>query len=438
MASPASTPENLEERITCKTCNQIFKDPRLLSCYHSFCLSCLEQLMEDSPRHFKVSCPLCKSYTILPKGGIKFLPCDNKGKRLTEKFGKMKSNGMNQAKVDKPHQDVLPELINKLVPSCQHCSLAAKFVCIDCESAFCQKCKEVHENENVRNYDDHYILALRKELHCSLHTGNLVTGVCSDCKKNLCPICSNKHSQGHDIFKLKMHTQYREKLKTEIDYLTSRIHSFEIAIAETQKMLAFYTDVIRNVKSTFSDISTKVMTRIIALEEECLINVQRACKKHSEHLNMDFLDDLTSSKMQHLIGDIRHALASPPDHCLSMFKDLCSNSQDLRSIQVPDMKFGIVIDKLKVDSVVQPTLNHFIEQLDALFGNIKKKVENLSEECKDKLDELDMWHLENAEFAELDVDGMFSDTDSDIFSCLSPDQSDTDLNIGVHRTTSKS
>lgn len=39
----------------CLICNNVFEDPRLLSCYHSFCAKCLDGRAGDT----KITCPLC-------------------------------------------------------------------------------------------------------------------------------------------------------------------------------------------------------------------------------------------------------------------------------------------------------------------------------------------------------------------------------------------
>ncbi len=41
--------------LLCLICNQVYKDPRVLSCYHSFCAKCLPGRIGDT----KIVCPLC-------------------------------------------------------------------------------------------------------------------------------------------------------------------------------------------------------------------------------------------------------------------------------------------------------------------------------------------------------------------------------------------
>uniref|UniRef100_A0A8C7UEP4 Zinc-binding protein A33-like n=1 Tax=Oncorhynchus mykiss TaxID=8022 RepID=A0A8C7UEP4_ONCMY len=54
MASSSSLPE---EDFSCTVCLDIFKDPVILSCSHSFCQACLKECWKDKE---SLSCPLCR------------------------------------------------------------------------------------------------------------------------------------------------------------------------------------------------------------------------------------------------------------------------------------------------------------------------------------------------------------------------------------------
>ncbi|XP_047438459.1 nuclear factor 7, ovary-like [Mugil cephalus] len=47
----------LEEDLCCPVCQEVFRDPVLLSCSHSFCKVCLKNWWRDKPLH---QCPVCK------------------------------------------------------------------------------------------------------------------------------------------------------------------------------------------------------------------------------------------------------------------------------------------------------------------------------------------------------------------------------------------
>ncbi|KAK7087882.1 uncharacterized protein [Littorina saxatilis] len=57
-----------EDRMTCKICLDIFRDPKLLPCSHSFCKSCLDDVItRHRGEHFP--CPVCREKIRLPPGG---------------------------------------------------------------------------------------------------------------------------------------------------------------------------------------------------------------------------------------------------------------------------------------------------------------------------------------------------------------------------------
>ncbi|XP_063325041.1 nuclear factor 7, ovary-like [Pelmatolapia mariae] len=50
-----------EEDLCCPVCQEVFRDPVLLSCSHSFCKDCLKRWWRDRPTH---ECPVCKEISV--------------------------------------------------------------------------------------------------------------------------------------------------------------------------------------------------------------------------------------------------------------------------------------------------------------------------------------------------------------------------------------
>ncbi|XP_067092125.1 zinc-binding protein A33-like [Osmerus mordax] len=79
MASRSS----LTEDLTCPVCREIFSDPVILTCSHSFCKTCLHDCWKDKD---STDCPLCRTRFTLAE-----IPCNLALKNLCETFSDMRS-----------------------------------------------------------------------------------------------------------------------------------------------------------------------------------------------------------------------------------------------------------------------------------------------------------------------------------------------------------
>ncbi len=64
--------ESLLDLIQCPLCLEEFEEPRALPCLHTFCLSCLEQLVASNSQATTVKCPLCKEEHAMPTGEFRY------------------------------------------------------------------------------------------------------------------------------------------------------------------------------------------------------------------------------------------------------------------------------------------------------------------------------------------------------------------------------
>ena len=64
----ASKAVNLEKQVECPICLEQFKEPKVLSCLHSYCKSCLQKYVtKTSDKQHKITCPECRQETqVLP------------------------------------------------------------------------------------------------------------------------------------------------------------------------------------------------------------------------------------------------------------------------------------------------------------------------------------------------------------------------------------
>ncbi|XP_013408101.1 tripartite motif-containing protein 3-like [Lingula anatina] len=62
-----------ENFLTCHLCLEEYKDPRVLPCYHTFCLECIADHAARNGVQNKFSCPVCRHEAPIPPGGLQTL-----------------------------------------------------------------------------------------------------------------------------------------------------------------------------------------------------------------------------------------------------------------------------------------------------------------------------------------------------------------------------
>ncbi|XP_062900967.1 tripartite motif-containing protein 59 [Mobula hypostoma] len=86
--------DNFEEDLTCSICYSIFEDPRVLPCSHTFCRSCLENIIRESRNlppwraQIPLKCPTCRSTVDLPPVGTGSLPINFSLVGIIDKYQK--------------------------------------------------------------------------------------------------------------------------------------------------------------------------------------------------------------------------------------------------------------------------------------------------------------------------------------------------------------
>ena len=193
------------KNLTCPVCYQVFRNPKYLSCYHSYCEECLEKVQNQS----QVVCPECRKETTVPTGGVQELPNNFFINRLVDEFIlKRKVEGEEDAKCDNCDED------DSVVSYCP-----------DCSTFLCKVCNEAHKRDKrsrdhgivplteLRSNKDVPIQAKVKVPLCKEHDYEL-KHYCETCEQLVCLYCTMKeHSDhSHDTVK-KMAVKHRKELQ---------------------------------------------------------------------------------------------------------------------------------------------------------------------------------------------------------------------------------
>ena len=134
---------NLREEVSCPVCSDIFKDPKHLSCLHSFCLHCLKDWYGTCGGGNTLRCPKCQALSRVPASGdLKDLPTS------------FYLNGLIDVLAIKECKDTQVKCGNCEKKSSETC------YCFQCSMFFCEQCVTAHNI--MREKKDHRVLAIKE------------------------------------------------------------------------------------------------------------------------------------------------------------------------------------------------------------------------------------------------------------------------------------
>ena len=133
---------NLHEEVSCSVCMSPFTDPKILPCFHTFCLHCLNELQRTSGKHGEITCPECRKKFQVPGSGYpKDLPANFRMNSLLDVVAIQKCN-----------------IAGVKCGNCEKTS-AQSFYCFKCCTFWCDDCITAHNI--IRANKDHRIWRLR-------------------------------------------------------------------------------------------------------------------------------------------------------------------------------------------------------------------------------------------------------------------------------------
>ena len=218
-----------QNNLTCPVCYQLFKNPKYLPCYHSYCEGCLEKMQVQS----KIICPECRKEAKVPAGGVKELPNNFFINRLVDDLIlKKKVDGEQEVKCDECDDD-------PVVSFCPECNI---FLCHSCND---------HHKRNKR-YRSHAVVPLtelksNKDVApiqakvkiplCKEHDEQLKY-YCETCDQLVCMYCTvKKHNDHHHDSVKQMATKHRNELKKITDPVEGMIKNLSEAHDNIEKIM---------------------------------------------------------------------------------------------------------------------------------------------------------------------------------------------------------
>ncbi|XP_038633874.1 E3 ubiquitin/ISG15 ligase TRIM25-like [Scyliorhinus canicula] len=295
----ALPPEWLEEELTCPVCLQIYTDPVILNCKHSFCRACIEESWRD-PESGTYSCPECRAnYSERP-----VLKRNFKLANIALKY-----QAVNGTPVALP---------------CNYCTrkkLTAVKTCLKCEASMCSKHLKHHrENAVFKNHPLIDPTADMSTWKCIEHK-KLLEIYCKDDKVCICCLCPvvGKHKNHNCVSISEGEQELRDHLQQQIEKVRSNTTSIQAALDQLQTQKESTQTLIRETKIQIQEKCTAIRKYFENEEKEAFKYLDKVQRHVTGEIDAQILE--LENKMEAFEKD------------LSDFSDLLTKNDKLIFIQ---------------------------------------------------------------------------------------------------------
>ena len=337
MATGGGTADHLH----CSVCLEHYKgrNPRLLSCHHSFCEGCLKELVKQG----QISCPSCREMTAVKDGDVT---------NLTMNF----------------HLLPFLEETRSFGKKCQFCNLSvAVLKCEECIQIMCQDCSESHSK--VKRFKDHHVLKL-----CFMHYEG-VSQICLQCVKPVCFKCLVLEHQEHED-RVVSHEEgikkLRENIKKTSDQLEKNLNDIDKIMKEDKIKLKEAEYVVSKCRSRKEEHEKKVQEANNMIEEvqQCYSNKDDIVKEQER----------VAQSARKIAEEVHKLQLSSDEEMLHHYKECIKleEGHSAKYLQVSDIRRVPSVYKKITDINTNKTLKMKPEQVAIIRSSETLKMEEIT------------------------------------------------------------
>ena len=275
--------KNIKRQVTCSICLDTYTEPKIISCFHTFCCECLEKHARVSQKEGKFRCPVCQAAIDLPEG--------NCFDRFPNSFFHNSLLSLLSIRQSGDASSITCSQCRKTNPQMYYCFDCGRFMCLDCFNAhqLLSATFEGHKVTPVKDFKvEDYEAVLKRQPFCSqeFHEREVTRFFCLECQVCICQICTVTDHQNHKVVLLeraaleeKDNIMFGAKLiRNKESELCEVIKQFEETISKLESNVA-------TAKREVSRVAEEVIAEIREREREAIDSLEATRVSRLERIN---------------------------------------------------------------------------------------------------------------------------------------------------------
>ena len=269
--------DNVYEHVCCPVCMTRFTDPKLLPCFHTFCLHCLQRIQATRGIRETISCPECRRNFAIPgNGDLNTLPTNFRLNSLLDALPvtECKTRGVKCGNCEKTRQQ--------------------SAYCFTCCSFWCDDCLPLHNG--IKTNKEHHVLALKdfrdedfenilkQPPFCAKHEEKLKF-FCQLCETTICYSCAVTDHEGHAKIDLEDAAKERKlRIVRAVEFKKRKTQNKVTRIAKLGENCIQVQEEAARIKSDIQKFTNNLIAAIEAKMNEIFQEVEMKAKQCLEYL----------------------------------------------------------------------------------------------------------------------------------------------------------
>ena len=275
--------KNIKQQVTCSICLDTYTEPKIISCFHTFCCECLEKHARVSQKEGKFRCPVCQAAIDLPEG--------NCFDRFPNSFFHNSLLSLLSIRQSGDASSITCSQCRKTNPQMYYCFDCGRFMCLDCFNAhqLLSATFDGHKVTPFKNFkEEDYEAVLKRQPFCSqeFHEREVTRFSCLECQVCICQICRVTDHQNHEVVLLERAAlKEKDKIMCGAKLIRNKESELYEVIKQFEETTSKLESNVATAKREVSRVVEEVIAEIREREREAIDSLEATRVSILERIN---------------------------------------------------------------------------------------------------------------------------------------------------------